>query len=360
MKLRLRKSGLNRKLRWGMLLLGALTLGAGLAGFLAPYSPLELHRDYPFAPPTLPSFADSSGKFSLTPVIYALRMADPERRVYEQDRAQPVRLRFFVSGEEHTLFGLIPCRLHLFGVDEPARFFILGTDGLGRDIFSRLLHGARLSLLIAAVAVAISFPLGLMIGGLAGYFGGAIDFVGMRFIELFMALPMLYLVIALRSALPLNLEPEKVVWAMIAVIGLFGWAHVARVVRGLTLSLRERDFVLAAVALGASHWHILRKHFLPHLTGFTLTQAALAAPGYILAEVTLSYLGLGVQEPLPSWGNMLSLTQNIQVLTIHWWNLAPAVAIFFSSLTFYLLAEGLKQHFDPRSPDGEAPTQFLA
>ena len=332
MNLRFRKSGVNRSLRWGLALLGALAFCAAFADFLAPYSPAEQHRDYPFAPP--------AGQ--------------------NRDRGSDYPFRLFVSGYEYRLFGLIPCRLHLFGADDPARLFILGTDALGRDIFSRLLYGARLSLTIAAVALLISFPLGLFIGTLAGYYGGAADFIGMRLIELFLALPALYLIIALRGALPLDLEPERVFLAMVAVIALLGWAHLARVVRGMTLSLRERDFVRAAVALGASDWRVMRKHILPQLTGFTLTQAALAAPGYILAEVTLSYLGLGVQEPVPSWGNMLSAAQSVQVMSDHWWNLAPAVAIFITSLTFHLLAEGLKKRFDPHLQEREMTPQLLS
>src|SRR5262249_891521 len=156
----------------------------------------------------------------------------------------------------------------------------------------------------------ISFPLALLVGWLAGYYGGAIDLILMRLVELFLALPAIYLIIALRTMLPLSIEPEKVFLAMVPVISAFGWSYLSRIVRGMVLSLRERDFIQAAVASGAGGWRILRSHIVPQLTGLLLVQAALATPGFILAEVTLSYLGLGVPDPLPSWGNMLSFAQN--------------------------------------------------
>lgn len=200
----------------------------------------------------------------------------------------------------------------------------------------------------AAIALLISLPLALLVGSLSGFYGGTFDFISMRAIELFLALPALYLVIALRSALPLSLPPDKVFIAMVAVIALFGWAGLARIIRGAALSLRERDFVLAAKAIGATDAHIIVHHILPNLTAVTLTQAALAAPGYILAEVTLSYLGLGVPEPLPSWGGMLASAGGVQQLSAFWWNLSPGAAIFLTSLTFYLLAEGLRELYDSR------------
>ena len=332
-----------------MLLLFAVF--AVLADFLSPYDPAAQHRESPYAPPVWPRWPGR-------PFVYATQLADRARMSYVEERSRKFPLRFFVAGEEYRWLGLLPCRHRLFGVDEPARIFLLGTDALGRDVFSRLLHGARLSLLIAAGSLLIAFPLAVFAGSVAGFYGGALDFGLMRLIELFLALPALYLVIALRSALPLSLAPEKVFMALTMVIALFGWAYLARVVRGLTLSLRERDFVRAAVALGASDWRVIRHHILPHLTGVTLTQAAIAAPGYMLAEVTLSYLGLGVPEPMPSWGNMLASAQSIQTLGTFWWNLAPAGAIFAVSFAFHLLAEGLRLHFDPRAQEAEAAQQL--
>ena len=306
----------------GAALLGGIIFFAVFADFLSPYSPTQQHREFPNAPPR---FADAP-------------------------------LQFWVRGEPYRLFGVIPCEHRLLGVTEPARLFWLGTDGLGRDVWARLWHGARLSLLIAAISLLLAVPLALIVGGLAGYYGGALDFVLMRLLELMLALPALYLVIALRSALPLDLAPSQVFGAMTLVIGLFGWAHLARIVRARVFTLRTLDFVTAARAAGATDARILLRHLLPQLTGDVLTQAALAAPAYILAEVTLSYLGLGVPEPLPSWGNMLAATQGIQTLMQHWWNLAPLVALFLTSLSFHLIADGLRIRFDPRAADRYAQT----
>jgi peptide/nickel transport system permease protein len=357
MDLKLWKRSTNRSLRWGLALLGLLALMAVFAEFLAPYPPTAQHRDLPNAPPTRLHLVDAAGKLR-RPFVSQAQLADRQQMLYAEDRSQRHPLRFFVAGETYYLLGLFPCRRRLFGVDEPARVFILGSDALGRDVFSRLLYGGRLSLSIAAVALLISLPLALLVGSVSGFYGGRLDFICMRLIELFLALPALYLIIALRSALPLELEPEKVFFALVAVIALFGWASLARVVRGMALSLREREFVLAAVALGASDLRIIIRHILPHLAGFALTQAAVAAPGFMLAEVTLSYLGLGVQEPLPSWGNMLAQAASARALTSFWWNLAPGVAIFAASLAFHLLAEGLRKLSDPRSQSFEPGRQL--
>lgn len=340
------RSNLNRKLLCGLLLLAPLAVCALLAGFLAPYPFDEQFRDYPSASPTQIRLRDAEGRYHWPPFVYVRHMTDLEQKRYTEDRSKRFPLLFFEDGR-------------FLGVKQPARLFLLGTDGLGRDLFSRLLHGARTSLTIAAVALLISLPLALIVGCIAGYYGGLLDFVCMRLIELFLALPTLYLIIALRSALPLGLEPTRVFLALVIVTALFGWAGFARIVRGLVLSLREREFVTAAIALGASTPRIIRRHILPHLAGFALVQASLAAPGFMLAEVTLSYLGLGVPEPLPSWGNMLASAQNIHALASHWWNLTPAVAIFLASLAFHLLAEGLKETFDPRSQTIEPGESFL-
>ncbi len=313
-----------RSLRCGLWLLAFLSMGALFADFLSPYSPVRQHREFPATPPT------------------GLRAVSPT--------GEAMAFRFLAEGEEYRLLGLFPARVHLFGAEEPGRIFLLGTDALGRDLWSRLLHGARRSLSIAFVSLLVALPLALAIGCAAGYYGGAVDFVLMRAVELLLALPALYLIIGLRSALPLDLEPDRVFLAMIGVIAFFGWAHLARLIRGLALSLRTREFILAATAAGAGDLRILLRHMLPHLRSFSLTQAALMTPGFLLAEITLSYLGLGVPEPLPSWGSMLAATVGLPAAHLHWWNLTPLAAIFLASLSFQLVADGLKAHFDLRAP----------
>ncbi|MCI0336988.1 MAG: ABC transporter permease [Acidobacteria bacterium] len=334
---------------WGLLLLFVLLVCAVFSDFMTPYDPTTQNRELYLAPPSSLHFTDTEGFRHWVPFVYALQLVDRERMLYVEERSVIYPIRFLVPGEPYRLFGLFPCRTHLFGVDGPARIFILGSDGLGRDVFSRIVHGARLSLAVAGVALLIAIPLALVVGSVSGYYGGPFDFTCMRVIELFLALPALYLIIALRSALPLSLAPEQVLFAMVIVIALFGWASMARIVRGAVLSLREREFILAAIALGASDPRVIFRHIWPNLTAIILTQAALSVPGFILAEVTLSYLGLGVPEPLPSWGSMLASVGSVQQLGSFWWNLAPGAAIFITSLAFYLLAEGLSDLADPHS-----------
>lgn len=333
----------------GIAVLSVFIIGALFADFLAPYDPAAQDRERFHAPPTGIHFVDERGEWRWRPVVYRSELVDGARRIYREDRARAFPLEFFVAGEPYRFLGLLECRVRLFGVEAPARIFLLGSDGLGRDVFSRLLHGARVSLSIAAASLLISFPLALVVGSLAGYYSGPVDFLLMRLVELFLALPAFYLIIALRSALPLDLAPGWGVVAIIAVITLFGWASLARVVRGIVLSLRERDYIVAAHSIGATDARIIGRHILPQLSGLVLVQAALAAPGYILAEVTLSYLGLGIQEPVPSWGNMLSAGGSVTALVGHWWLLAPGAALLCVSLGFQLLAEGLRSRLDPRA-----------
>jgi peptide/nickel transport system permease protein len=341
---------LNQNLLFGGALLAVFVLCAVLADFLSPYSPAAEHRESPSAPPSRIRFRDAAGHLGPRPFVYRIRSIDLLSRQYVEAADRPYPVRFFVTGEPYRLLGLFSCRLHLFGVDEPALIFLFGADSLGRDIFSRLCAGARLSLLTAAAALLISLPLALFIGGVAGYAGGALDGLSQRFIELLLVLPTLYLLIALRSALPLELPPGRVFFAMVGLMAVFGWAHLARIVRGTVLSLRQQPFVQAARALGASDRRILVRHIFPHLAGTLFPQAAIIAPGFILSEITLSYLGLGVSDPLPSLGKMLAMEGGLTQLTRFWWTLAPCVVIFFLSLTFYLLSEGLREYFHPHTP----------
>lgn len=338
----------NRQVKLGLLLIIFLVAATALSDFLSPYPPSDQDREHFFARPTRLHFVRSDGTWSLRPVVYSTRLTDRAQMRYEEDRSQSFPVRLFVRSGEYRLLGFVPCGVRLFGVDEPAKVFLLGTDGLGRDVFSRLAAGARLSLLVAGGALVLAFPLAVFIGCLSGFYGGWIDFLSMRLVEVFLALPALYLVIALRSALPLSMPAEQVSVALVALLALFGWASLARIVRGMVLSLRNREFVVAARSLGASDWRIITRHLLPQLAGFVLVQAAISAPAFMLAEVTLSYLGLGIQEPSASWGSMLASSRDIQTLVSYWWNLAPAVAILFVSLTCQILAEGFRKWADPR------------
>jgi peptide/nickel transport system permease protein len=223
----------------------------------------------------------------------------------------------------------------------PSRLHVLGTDGFGRDQLSRLLYGARISLLAGPLGAAISIAGALLLGGAAGFFGGWIDALIMRAAELFLAVPWFYLLFAIRMMMPLRVEPAQAFLMILSLVALVGWARPARLIRGVVLSARTRDYVVAARSLGASNSHLLRKHVLPQVTGVVLTQAALLAPQYILAEATLSFFGLGVGEPVPSWGNMLTVLQRYDVLSSYWWMFMPAAALVATTLLYSMLAETL-------------------
>jgi peptide/nickel transport system permease protein len=271
-------------------------------------------------------FKDLEGHFHLRPFAYDVKVRGGSFDQYEADTSHAIPLRFLVRGDMYRLLGVLPCSIHLFGA-ENARVYLSGTDGYGRDLFSRMLYGGRISLFAGFLAASISLFLGTAIGVTAGYFGGWIDDVLMRVAELCLALPWLYLLLALRAFLPLSVSPLNAFLLVVLVIGTLGWARPARLVRGVALSAKERDFVRASRGFGASHWYVLRRHVFPQTHSVVLTQAAMLIPQYILAEVTLSFLGLGVPEPAPSWGNLLSSLQQYSVLTSYWWMYIPAVAM---------------------------------
>jgi peptide/nickel transport system permease protein len=332
----------NWPLRLSLAVLALVHLAVLGAGFLAPYDVAEQDRERPFAPPTRLRFVDAQGRIHLRPFVYRwVERADAPGR-YEEDRsrAYPVRLLVRAAPAGHA-----PGRsggVRLFGVDEPARVSLLGTDGLGRDQLSRLLHGGRVSLAAGLLATALSLGIGWMLGLAAGFHGGWVDALLMRASELFLAVPWLYLLFAVRGVLPLHVAPAQAFLLVVLVIGLVDWARPARLVRGVALSARERNYVLAARGFGASTVHLLRRHVAPQTLGVVLTQFAILVPQYVLAEVTLSFLGLGVAEPVPSWGNMLATLQQYHVLTSYWWMWTPGLALIPLFLAYYAVAEALR------------------
>lgn len=330
-------------------LLAAVHLAALAAGFLAPYSPVEQNRTMPYAPPTRVRFVDVDGRFHARPFVYAIGEPDGVPGAYVEDHTRPYPIRFLVTGAPYVLAGAVRGRMHLFGVEEPARLFLLGADGLGRDQLSRLLHGAQLSLVAGLLAAALSLGLGWVLGTIAGFYGGWVDAVVMRGAELFLALPWLYLLLAVRAALPLHMPPADAFLMIVLVIGIVDCGRPARLVRGVVLGARERNYVLAARGFGASDLYLVRRHIAPHTFGLVLTQAAVLVPQYVLAEVTLSFLGLGVSEPAPSWGNMLAALQQYHVLSSYWWMWVPGVALVPVFLAYFVLSEGM-------SPAGAAST----
>lgn len=326
-------------------LLGFLYLCAILAPFLAPYPVSTQNLNKSFHHPTFIKWHE--GRFQIE--VYE---PDPENPVLYQPTGQWIPVSFFKKGYPYKIFGLLPFERHLVGLDtdDPeARMYLLGSDPMGRDIFSRLLFGAQISLSIGFVGISITMILGFLIGGLAGFFSGKFDFISMRLVELLMAIPGLYLLLALRSALAPYFESSQMYLVIIVILSLIGWAGTARVIRGMSLSLSQRTFVLAAQAMGQSTFKILIKHILPNLVSYLLVAATLSIPAYILGEAALSFLGLGIQEPSASWGLMLKQTQQMQVFMLnYWWMLAPGFMIFITVISFNLLGDTLRDIVDPK------------
>jgi peptide/nickel transport system permease protein len=265
---------------------------------------------------------------------------------YEEDTAKIVPIEFFERGASYHLLGFIPSRLHLIGTAK-SRIYLLGSDAYGRDQLSRILYGGQVSLLAGLLGAAVTLLLGALIGLAAGYYGGWRDELLMRIAELFLALPWLYLLFALRAFLPLAVSPLEAFLLVVVVIGMVGWARPARLVRGVVLSVKERDFVRAARGFGASNIYLLRRHILPETASVLLTQAAILVPQFVLAEMTLSFLGLGVPEPMSSWGNLLATLQQYNVLVSYWWMYLPALAIVPFFLGYLSLASALQERASP-------------
>jgi peptide/nickel transport system permease protein len=320
--------------------LAVLHLGVACAGFFAPYDPAAQNRDHPYAPPMRLHFVDARGAIHLRPFAYAQEMRAGSFDEYGEDRTREIPTRFFVRGAPYRVLGVLPLRLHLFGADPPV--FLLGTDAYGRDLLSRILFGGQVSLLAGLIGAGLTLSIGLCIGAAAGFWGGWKDEVLMRMAELFLALPWIYLLFAIRAFLPLTVPPLKAFLLVVVVIGAVGWARPARMVRGIVLSAKERNFVRAARGFGAGGGYLLRRHILPETGSVVLTQAAILVPQFVLAEMTLSFLGLGVPEPVPSWGNLLASLQHYNVLVSYWWMYLPAVAMMPFFLGYLALASSLQ------------------
>jgi peptide/nickel transport system permease protein len=308
------------------------------AGFFAPYDAKEQDRNLPYAPPTRLHFKGASG-IHLRPFTYA---AVPDPDGYREDRTREYPLHFFIKGSSHTVLGIFPSHHHLFGIDSPARIMLLGADAFGRDQFSRLLFGGQISLAAGLLATLLTLATAAVIGTVSGWYGGWVDEMLMGLSELFLALPWLYFLLGVRAFLPLHVSPVGTFLLLVGIIGLIGWARPARLVRGVVLSARSRNYVSAARGFGGSSLYILTRHILPETFGVLLTQAALLVPLYVAAEATLSFFGLGVSEPVPSWGNMLAALQHYSVLVSYGWLLAPAGALVVTSVIYGMLADALQ------------------
>ncbi|MBY6091939.1 ABC transporter permease [Maritimibacter alkaliphilus] len=319
-----------------------------LVGFIAPYGPNTRDAEHIFAPPQLVRVFDEGGLTA--PYIYPLRgeanLAE-YRWDYTPDRAAPQTLQWFCPGDPYSLAGLIPSTTHLFCAPEGETVFLWGSDRLGRDVFSRILYGAQLSLTVGLVGIAISMGLGIFFGSIAGYFGGGLDYAIQRLIEILRSIPELPLWLALSAAVPSHWGPVSVFFAISIILGLLDWPGLARAVRAKFFSLREEDFVQAAEMMGAKPSRIIRRHLLPNFRSHLIASAALSIPSMILGETALSFLGLGLRAPAVSWGVMLNDAQHLSSIEIYPWTALPMLPIIIVVLAFSFMGDGLRDALDP-------------
>lgn len=362
--------------RVALVVLGVLYFLAAFADFFAPYPERYINPYATFQPPNRIHFFDEDGNLT-RPYIYGMtKSIDMEtfEEVWTIDRSQRHQIEFFVHREGiadryvpfpvnllpvpvRNALGIRPwATLHLFGLDDPtdrARIYLWGSDDLGGDVFGRVLFGARVSLTIGIVAALVSVVLGMIMGGLAGYFGGWLDEVILRLVEALGAIPDLFLLIALSAVFyPLNLPSSTLFLLIVIVLSMIGWGGVARTVRGQVYSLKERDFTVAARALGRRDFGVIMAHLLPNTLSYIIVVLSLIIPGFILTESVLSFFGLGIQPPATSWGLMLSTAQafaGVTGLTERWWIFIPGIFIFVAVLAWNLLGDALRDAFDPRS-----------
>ncbi len=342
--------GLVRR-RTAALSLGVLCIlyaGALGADVLAPYAFDEEARDYSYCPPTPIRIFDVEGRLH-RPFVYGLRLTFDRwhRRIYRTDTSVRYPVRLFPEVRPYKLWGWIPARRKLLGVEPPGRLYLIGADARGRDLFSRLLYGGRVSLSIGLIGTAISFTLGLLLGGIAGYYGGRVDEALMRVCEMIMMVPGFYLLLALRAAVPADFNSIQVYFSIVVILSFIGWAGLARIIRGMCLSLKTREYVLAAKVMGVSDLRIIVRHILPQTLSYSLIAVMLTIPGYILGETGLSLLGLGIVDPYASWGNMLSDAMSVVAVRFAPWILAPGVLIFATVMAFNVIGDALRDILDP-------------
>ena len=344
-----RKLRRNRTAMFGLYTLVVLYAAAILAGFVAPYSSDNTALEFGFHPPVITRvhIFDETGGLT-RPFIYGTVLEDVQLSTYRVEESKKFPIRLFVRGDDYHILWIIRTNVHLFGVDAPGRLCLLGADQLGRDVFSRILYGGQISLSVGIVGIVVSTVIGMLIGGMAGYFGGVVDFLSMRFVEVLLALPSLYFILILRKMFD-RVSSTQMYLIIIVILSLVGWATEARVIRGMVLSLKQQEYVIAARALGFGSARIIIRHILPNTLSFVIVTATLSVPFYILGEVALSFLGVGITDPDASWGNMLAQAQNTRTLIYFPWVLTPGFFIFLAVMAWNFLGDGLRDASDPRT-----------
>jgi peptide/nickel transport system permease protein len=331
-----------------LIFLGVLYLSLPFVEVIAPYGLSQRHGDHIYAPPQTVHFFHE-GSF-VGPFVYPYRFEfdlDRFQRRYISDYTQPQPLRFFCRGEAYRLFGLIDADFHLMCAPQGGTAFLLGTDRMGRDMLSRITYGARISLTVGLVGIAISFAIGLVLGGLAGYLGGWVDYAVQRTIEVLRSLPELPLWLALSAALPPHWSPILIFFGITIILGLLDWPGLALAVRAKLLSLRAEDYVRAAEVMGASRARIIGRHLIPNFMSHLIASATLSIPAMILGETALSFLGLGLRPPVTSWGVLLNEAQNLAAVTLYPWLMIPMIPVMLVVLAFNFMGDGMRDAADP-------------
>ena len=341
----------NRLALIGLATLILLYLMAIFCEFIAPYDPNRRFQGNVHAPPTRLHLRTPEGAWSM-PFFYRVeRKTDPStfERVYAEDTRQRYSLRLFVRGDPYEMWGLIPLDVHLFGSSDPSvPLFLMGADAMGRDLLSRIVYGSRISLSIGLVGVCTSLLIGLILGGVSGYYGGMVDNIVQRLIELIRSIPTVPLWMGLAAALPPSWPQLRVYLGITIILSFVGWTTLARVIRGKFLALREEDYVLAALQAGAQPFFVIREHLLPSFMSYILVHLTLAIPGMIIGETGLSFLGLGLVAPTISWGVLLKDAQKVQEVALHPWILIPAIFVLITVMAFNFFGDGLRDAMDPR------------
>ena len=339
----------HRLALWSGIFLALLYATILISEFVAPYNLHTRNVEFIHTPPQRVHLFDDEKGF-VGPFVYGRTMTldmDTLKRVYTDNPADIQPLRFFCSGDAYEFWGLVPATLHFVCPAQGGQFFLLGTDRLGRDVLSRIIYGARISLTIGLIGVAFSFVLGIVIGGLAGYHGGVFDMVVQRIIEVLQSLPSIPLWMALAAIMPVTWSPILIYFGITLILGLLDWTGLARAVRSKLLSLREEDYVLAAQLMGARSSRIIGRHLIPGFMSHLIATATIAIPGMILGETALSFLGLGLRPPITSWGILLTEARSVSVIAFYPWLLFPMIPVILVILAFNFLGDGLRDAADP-------------